>query len=97
MLALLDEEGGTTLKQITPFYTVVESPSGRFTVRYATPPDWTVCEMGRNYDDPAEAINEFKKYERFQTHAKLTKIAFDRRVRHHEQDVQKLSSWRGDF
>lgn len=39
------------MKQITPFYTVIVVPSGRFTIRYVTPPDWTVREIGRNYDD----------------------------------------------
>lgn len=81
------------MKQVKPFYTVIQVQSGRFTIRYVTPPNWTIQEIGRNYDDPAEAVNEFKKYERFQRHGRLTATAFYHRIRHHQQDLEKWKQW----
>jgi hypothetical protein len=81
------------VKQVTPFYTVITVASGRFTVRYVTPPDWTVQEIGVNYDDPAEARRQFKKFERFQIHSQVEKKVFDKRILCHKQDMEKLKQW----
>lgn len=81
------------MKQVKPFYTVIQTPTGRFTVRYVTPPDWTVKEQGRNYDDKTEAIDEFKKFKRFEMHGRLTDTAFYKRITHHQQDMEKLKQW----
>lgn len=77
-----------------PFYTVITTPSGRFTVRFVEPPEWAIWEIAQNYDDPGEAEQEFKAtHERFRACKPLPKVAFDRRILQHKQDMEKLKSW----
>jgi hypothetical protein len=83
------------MRQIRPFYTVIED-NGRFSIQFVEPPDWDVQEFDGGqlaYRDPAEAIGEFKKYGCFQCHRRLTKAAFERRILHYKQDMEKLKTW----
>jgi hypothetical protein len=80
---------------MNPFYTVVEVAGG-FTIRFVEPPNWDIQEFDGVYNDPGEAISEFKKYERHQRSGKLTNVAFERRILHHRQDMLKLETWNND-
>jgi hypothetical protein len=79
---------------VKPFYTVIALSTGRFTIRYVIPPDWRIQETPRHYDDPGEAKREFQATQpQFRAVAPLSKNAFERRIRQHNQEMEKWKRW----
>lgn len=81
------------MKQVKPFYSVYEV-NRRFVIRFVEPPNWQIQQFGdRGYKTAEIAITEFKKYERHQRSGKLTNTAFEGRISHHKQEMEKLKQW----